>query len=112
MEPMPFDGGKSCKSVEMPLDTPSLKELYAPYCFSDVGFSRALDVDPGRVRYEPFFLKMYGDCSMGETAKNPLQPVSLLPSFSGYYSTKTLMQSARLLQQICTSTRDVRFKIE
>jgi hypothetical protein len=42
----------------------------------------AIDEDPGRIRNEAFFLKMYGDCRRGEvTAK--LRPVAWLPRHGG-----------------------------
>jgi len=67
---MAFDDGKSGKSFDMLLHAPSLKDMfYTPYQLGSAGTPPALDADPGRVRYEPFFIKMYGDCRRGETEK-------------------------------------------
>ena len=38
--------------------------------------------DPGRIRFEPFFAKMYGDCRKGEVAKR-LRPVAWLGKRGG-----------------------------
>jgi hypothetical protein len=76
---MPFDDGKPGKSFEMLLNTPALKDMfYTPYRLGNASLPPALDADPGRVRYEPFFLKMYGDCRKGETTRS-LADVIWLP---------------------------------
>ena len=41
-----------------------------------------LNEDPGRIRYEPLFVKMYGDCRKGEVAKR-LKPVAWMPARRG-----------------------------
>jgi hypothetical protein len=77
---MPFDDGKPGKSFTTLLDAPSLKDMFlAPYRLGKVSMPPDADSDPGRVRYEPFFLKMYGDCRKGETAAT-LVNVAWLPS--------------------------------
>jgi len=42
----------------------------------------AVDEDPGRIRNEAFFLKMYGDCRRGEVTPH-LRAVSWLPNHGG-----------------------------
>src|SRR5207253_8955551 len=42
--------------------------LFRSYRLGNAGFPPDPNIDPGRVRYQPFFLKMYGDCRKGETA--------------------------------------------
>jgi D-alanyl-D-alanine carboxypeptidase len=42
------------------------------------GFLPDLNVDPGRVCYEPFFAKMYGDCTKGEVEGKLVDAVWLL----------------------------------
>lgn len=75
---MPFDDGQPGKDFAALLDRPSLKDMfYAPYPAGEPGAQPALNADPGRVRYEPFFLKMYGDCRKGETAKTLVDVVWL-----------------------------------
>ena len=64
---MSFDDGKGEKDFETRLNSPDLEdEFYAPYPIGRAGTPPGVDVDPGRVRYEPFFAKMYGDCKKGE----------------------------------------------
>lgn len=41
-----------------------------------------VDEDPGRIRNEAFFMKMYGDCRKGEVAPR-LKPVAWLPRHGG-----------------------------
>jgi hypothetical protein len=76
---MPFDDGKSGKSFETLLDAPSLRDMfYAPYPLGHAGLSPMFNVDPGRARYQPFFLKINGDCRKGETARTMVD-VTWLP---------------------------------
>jgi hypothetical protein len=68
---MPFDDGKSGKSFHELLSAPSLKDMfYAQYPSAFPQRGAAPDIDPGRVRNEAFFVKMYGDCRNGEVAKS------------------------------------------
>ena len=67
---MRFDDGKTGKDFETLLNSPSLKDMfYAPYIPGKRSGTPDVNVDPGRVRFEPFFLKMYGNCKKGETAR-------------------------------------------
>jgi D-alanyl-D-alanine carboxypeptidase len=80
---MSFDDGKGEKDFETRLDHPDLEdEFYAPYPAGRAGIPPAVDIDPGRVRYEPFFAKMYGDCKKGEVTKK-LVDVTWLPKHGG-----------------------------
>lgn len=80
---MPFDDGKGAKDFEMRLDSPDLEdEFYAPYPIGRAGTPPGVDIDPGRVRYEPFFAKMYGDCKTGEVT-GKLVDVIWLPKHGG-----------------------------
>lgn len=63
---MPFDDGKS-KSAGERLELPDLEDQFHDvYPAGRAGLDPDKDFDPGRVRYEPFFKKMYGDCHKGE----------------------------------------------
>ncbi len=80
---MPFDDGKGAKDFETLLDRPDLEdEFYTPYPAGRAGIPPGIDIDPGRVRYEPFFAKMYGDCNKGEVTKK-LVDVVWLPKHGG-----------------------------
>ncbi len=63
---MPFDDGKP-KTPGERLELPDLEDQFLdPYPVGRTGLNPAKDFDPGRVRYEPFFQKMYGNCKKGE----------------------------------------------
>ena len=75
---MPFDDGVRDKPFETLLDKPSLKDMfYAPYPLAADAAPPQLNIDPGRVRFEPFFAKMYGDCRKREVEKNLVDVVWL-----------------------------------
>ncbi len=79
---MVFDDGRGPKDFEVRLAHPDLEDMfYVPYPLGRRGLAPAVDIDPGRVRYQPFFAKMYGDCTKGEAARH-LVDVVWLPSKS------------------------------
>lgn len=64
---MTIDDGKGAKDFASLLQSPDLKDMfYARYPAGAAVQAPAVDSDPGRVRHEPFFHKMYGDCRKGE----------------------------------------------
>jgi len=76
---MAFDDGKGAKDFDTLLNDPDLQDMfYAPYPPGRAGTPPGVDIDPGRVRYEPFFDKMYGNCKTGEVARK-LVTVTWLP---------------------------------
>ena len=78
-----IDDGKGEKPFETLLDEPDIDDqFYVPYKFGNAGFPPGLDEDPGRVRFEPLFKKMYGDCQKGEVA-DKLVKVKWLPKHKG-----------------------------
>ena len=80
---MPFDDGRGAKDFETLLAAPDLEDMFfAPYPLGRTGTAPALNIDPGRVRYQPFFAKMYGDCSKGEVTRH-LADVIWLPKKVG-----------------------------
>jgi hypothetical protein len=66
------------------LDRASVRDQFAiPYPLSTTPFrAPATDEDPGRLRNDAFFLKMYGDCRKGEVTSK-LRAVSWLPNHGG-----------------------------
>lgn len=66
------------------LDHAGIRDQFAiPYPLAVEPFRPpAIDEDPGRIRNEAFFLKMYGDCRRGEVTPN-LRAVSWLPNHGG-----------------------------
>jgi hypothetical protein len=80
---MPFDDGRGAKDFETRLAMPDLEDMfYASYPPGRSGLAPPVNIDPGRVRYQPFFTRMYGDCSKGEVAGH-LVDVVWLPTKSG-----------------------------
>lgn len=68
---MTIDDGKGQKSLDQMLDHPDIDDMFAmPYPSGNLGFPPAVDADPGRVRYMPLFLKMYGDCRKSNVMKD------------------------------------------
>jgi hypothetical protein len=80
---MAFDDGRGAKDFEALLAMPDLEDMfYAAYPLGRTGTLPAVNSDPGRVRYPPMFVKMYGDCTKGEVARH-LADVVWLPSKAG-----------------------------
>lgn len=78
---MKLSDGKQNKTPDQAIESPDLDDMFvAPY---PKGRPAALPTtDPGRVRYTPFFQKMYGDCTKGEVQKK-LVDVPWLPAQGG-----------------------------
>jgi hypothetical protein len=80
---MAIADGRANKTFDQLIDEPDIKDQFAiPYPLGADLKEPALNEDPGRIRNEPFFLKMYGDCRRGEVGKR-LKPVAWLPSRHG-----------------------------
>ena len=80
---MPIDDGLGVKDPETRVEKADLKDqFYAPYFLGDAGFPPGIEIDPGRVRYEPLFRKMYGDCRK-RGVFNDLVPVPWLKRHGG-----------------------------
>ena len=80
---MILDDGKGEKDPETRLNEPDIKDMfYAPYPQGRSGIPPEVDCDPGRVRHQPFFDKMYGNCEKGEV-KPKLVHVDWLPQHGG-----------------------------
>lgn len=79
---MPVSDEKSGKSFEQLLANPDILDQFSiPYPLGFTG-TPALNSDPGRIRNEAFFVKMYGDCRKSQT-KAQLAAVPWLPSRGG-----------------------------
>jgi hypothetical protein len=76
--------GKTHKSFEQLLDNPDIKDQFSiPYPLGIVDLKKPqLNEDPGRIRNETFFRKIYGDCRKGEVAKH-MKPVAWLAHRGG-----------------------------
>ncbi len=66
---MPISDGVTGKDFDTLLDHPDIDDMFAmPYRPGPPADVPGLNEDPGRIRYEPLFAKMYGDCGKGEVA--------------------------------------------
>ncbi len=64
---MPLSDGIVDKDFETTLDHPDIDDMFAiPYVAGPLAGEPDVNEDPGRIRYEPLFTKMYGDCEKGE----------------------------------------------
>jgi hypothetical protein len=66
---MPISDGIEGKDFDTLLDHPDIDDMFAvPYRPGPPAAEPGLNEDPGRIRYEPLFTKLYGDCETGEVA--------------------------------------------
>jgi hypothetical protein len=81
---MPLGSGHPNMPFAELLDRADIRDQFAiPYPLSTAPFrAPATDEDPGRLRNDAFFLKMYGDCRKEEVTPK-LRAVSWLPNHSG-----------------------------
>ncbi len=79
---MDWDDGETDKTYEEMLERPDLEDMMSiPYPLGELGRPLAPNEDPGRIRYEPFFRKMYGDNARAVGKK--LARVEWLPDSGG-----------------------------
>src|SRR5262245_42486370 len=63
--------GRTNKTFEELLEEPDIDDMfYVRYPLGAAPAQPARNIDPGRVRFEPLFVAMYGDCNKNEVAKN------------------------------------------
>ncbi len=80
---MRLDDGKGSKSLEAMLVDPDIEDMFAQaYPIGKAGTPPRYQHDPGRVRYQPLFDKMYGNCQQGGVRPN-LVTVEWLPKHGG-----------------------------
>jgi D-alanyl-D-alanine carboxypeptidase-like protein len=75
--------GRTNKSFEEMLEKPDIDDtFFAPYPAGSTPRQPARNSDPGRVRFEPLFVSMYGDCKENQVVKN-LRTIPWLPKHDG-----------------------------
>jgi hypothetical protein len=80
---MPISDGRAGKTFEQLLDAPDIKDQFAyAYPLGPEVKPPGVNEDPGRIRHEAFFVKMYGDCHKGEVTKR-MKPVAWMPNRGG-----------------------------
>jgi D-alanyl-D-alanine carboxypeptidase len=71
------------KTFDELLAKPDIDDMfYARYPAGAVPTAPQVNYDPGRVRFEPLFVAMYGDCTKREVSKN-LRTIAWLPKHAG-----------------------------
>jgi hypothetical protein len=80
---MPLSDGRVGKTFDQLLNEPDIDDQFAiPYPLGIKLKRPALNEDPGRIRYEPLFRKMYGHCREGQVV-GKLKSVRWLASRNG-----------------------------
>jgi len=75
--------GRTDKSFDELLEKPDVDDMfYAAYPAGTPPRQPGKNVDPGRVRFEPLFVAMYGDCKKNEVARR-MRAVEWLPRHQG-----------------------------
>jgi D-alanyl-D-alanine carboxypeptidase len=75
--------GKTNKTFEELLEKPDIDDMfYIPYPAGRTPQQPAKNSDPGRVRFGPLFVAMYGDCKNDEVVKK-LRTIDWLPKHGG-----------------------------
>ena len=75
--------GRTDKSFKDLLEHPDIANMfYAEYPVGSIPKQPDNNIDPGRVRFEPLFVAMYGDCRHNEVSKN-LRTIEWLPKHDG-----------------------------
>jgi D-alanyl-D-alanine carboxypeptidase-like protein len=79
----PISDNKTDKTFDELLAKPDIDDMfYVQYPADTEPKQPAINFDPGRVRFEPLFVAMYGDCSKHEVTKN-LRTIRWLPKHAG-----------------------------
>ena len=75
--------GRANKTFRELLESPDIDDMfYSTYPVGTEPKQPAANADPGRVRFEPLFVAMYGDCNKGDIARN-LRAIDWLPKHGG-----------------------------
>jgi hypothetical protein len=71
------------KTFQELLEKPDIDDMfYAHYPVGTIPKQPEKNIDPGRVRFEPLFVAMYGDCNKNDVVKN-LRTIRWLPKHGG-----------------------------
>ncbi len=102
---MPISDGKTDKSFDQLLNAPDIDDQFAfAYPLGAKFATPATNFDPGRIRYEPLFRKMYGDCKQRQV-RGHLKPVPWLPNRGGGTITATTVNG--VADKLAAVSRDL-----
>jgi hypothetical protein len=75
--------GRTNKTFREMLENPDIDDMfYSTYPTGTEPKQPAINADPGRVRFEPLFVAMYGDCNKGDVVRN-LRTIDWMPKHHG-----------------------------
>ena len=98
---MRIDDGKGEKTLDAMLNNPDIKDMFAmAYPVGNLGFPPEKDFDPGRVRYMPLFVKMYGDCRTSNLLADAADVVWLRSKYGKTVKFSNINGAAAALQQV------------
>jgi hypothetical protein len=98
---MRIDDGKGVKPFEAMLDDPDIKDMFAmPYPAGDKGIPPPSNFDPGRIRYTPFFAKVYGDCQKSDILADAVNVVWLPRKYGKPVRFSRINGAATALRQV------------
>jgi len=86
--------GRSDKDFDQLLNGPDIGDMFAfPYPAGAAPAAPGVNVDPGRVRVEPLFRALYGDCKKGQVAGR-MRKIAWVPGHGGGSVSITTAQGA------------------
>lgn len=98
---MRIDDGKGPKTFEAMLNDPDIKDMFAmAYPAGDQGRAPEVDFDPGRIRYTPLLIKMYGDCQRSNLVAGAGEVVWLRARYGKTIKFSKINGAAAALQRV------------
>jgi hypothetical protein len=98
--------GRADKTFEELLERPDIDDMfYVPYPAGQAASPPAKNEDPGRVRFEPLFTAMYGNCRNGEVVPK-LRSVAWLPKHHGGHVSVTRANGVDLALEAVSNELD------
>jgi D-alanyl-D-alanine carboxypeptidase len=98
---MRIDDRKGPKPFDAMLNDPDIKDMFAmTYPAGDKGLAPDVNFDPGRIRYLPLFIKMYGDCRKTNLAAGAGEIVWLPKKYGKTIEFSKLNGAASELQKV------------
>jgi D-alanyl-D-alanine carboxypeptidase len=98
---MRIDDGKGEKTLDTMLSDPDIKDMFVmAYPVGEKGLPPEKDFDPGRVRYTPLFVKMYGDCRTSNVLADAADVVWLRSKYGKAVKFSKINGAAATLQQV------------
>ena len=98
---MRIDDGKGPKAFDAMLNDPDIKDMFAmTYPVGDEGLAPKMNFDPGRIRYTPLFVKMYGDCQKSNLTAGAADVVWLRRKYRKTVKFSKINGAAAALQQV------------